>query len=52
MDDKRKSEDGFIPQHGGYKKLLTFKKAEIIYDGTVYFCNKFLKKNQIEQLIK
>ncbi|MEJ5262890.1 MAG: four helix bundle suffix domain-containing protein [Ignavibacterium sp.] len=45
MDDKKKSEDGFIPQHGGYKKLLTFQKAEIIYDGTVYFCNKYLKMN-------
>ena len=54
MNDKRNSEDGFIPQHGGYKKLLTYQKAEIIYDGTVYFCNKFLKKpdRTIDQMIQ
>ncbi|MFN3874058.1 MAG: four helix bundle suffix domain-containing protein [Ignavibacterium sp.] len=37
-------ENGFIPKHGGYKKLITYQKAEIIYDGTIYFCNKFLSK--------
>tara|TARA_R110002072_G_scaffold4240_3_gene29935 strand:- start:290 stop:847 length:558 start_codon:yes stop_codon:yes gene_type:complete len=36
--------EGFIPTHGGYRKLLTYQKAEIIYDGTVYFCNKYLSK--------
>lgn len=45
MNDKRNSEDGFIPQHGGYKKLLTYQKAEIIYDGTVYFCDKYLQRS-------
>lgn len=29
---------GFIPQHGGYKRLLSYQKAEIVYDATVYFC--------------
>ncbi|HSW54231.1 MAG TPA: four helix bundle suffix domain-containing protein [Ignavibacteriaceae bacterium] len=54
MDNKVKSEDGFIPQHGGYKKLLTYQKAEIIFDGTVHFCNKFLKKpdRTIDQMIQ
>ncbi len=32
--------DGFIPTHGGYRNLITFQKAEIIYDGTFYFCDK------------
>jgi hypothetical protein len=32
-----KMSDGFIPKHGGYKKLLSFRKAEIVYDATVYF---------------
>ncbi|AFH47839.1 Hypothetical protein IALB_0127 [Ignavibacterium album JCM 16511] len=45
MVDKTKSDNGFIPDHGGYKKLLTYQKAEIIYDGTVYFCNKFLERS-------
>jgi four helix bundle suffix protein len=35
---------GFIPPHGGYEKLLTYQKAEIIYDGTVYFTNKYFHK--------
>lgn len=38
------NENGFIPLHGGYKKLLSYKKSEIVYDGTVYFCNRFFSK--------
>lgn len=33
--------NGFIPPHGGYRNLLSYKKAEIIYDGTVYFTKRF-----------
>lgn len=33
---------GFIPAHGGYEDLLTFRKARIIYDGTVRFCGRFV----------
>jgi len=36
--------DRFIPPHGGYEKLLSFQKARIVYDGTVWFCNHFLNK--------
>jgi len=36
--------EGFIPIHGGYKNLLSFQKAEIIYDATIYFCNRFFEK--------
>ncbi|MBI3781859.1 MAG: four helix bundle protein [Deltaproteobacteria bacterium] len=34
----------FIPRHGGYKNLLSYQKAEIVYDATVYFCNRFIDK--------
>ncbi|HBL31781.1 MAG TPA: four helix bundle protein [Acidobacteria bacterium] len=34
--------DGFIPKHGGYKSLLSYQKAEIVFDATVYFCNHFI----------
>ena len=34
--------DTFIPPHGGYQKLLSYHKALIVYDATVYFCNRFL----------
>ena len=35
---------GFIPPHGGYEDLLAFQKARIVYDGTVEFCERFVKK--------
>jgi len=27
---------GFIPKHGGYQKLLSFQKTEVVYDATVF----------------
>jgi hypothetical protein len=36
--------EGFIPPHGGYQQLLSYRKAEIVYDATVYFCQRFLDK--------
>jgi four helix bundle suffix protein len=35
---------GFIPRHGGYKKLLSYQKAEIVYDATVWFCEQFVDR--------
>ena len=35
---------GFIPPHGGYQKLLAYRKSEIIYDATVRFCDRFIDK--------
>ncbi len=35
---------GFIPSHGGYRNLLSYQKAEIIYDATVRFCARFIDK--------
>src|SRR3990167_10106705 len=34
--------DRIIPPHGGYQKLLSFQKAQIVFDATVYFCKRFL----------
>lgn len=35
-----------IPQivlpHGGYRKLVVYRKADVIYEGTVAFCRRFL----------
>ena len=36
--------DGFIPPHGGYANLLSYRKAEIVYDATVYFCDRFFDR--------
>src|SRR3954452_22260087 len=35
---------GFIPPHGGYRALLSYQKAEVIYDLTFRFCQRFLAK--------
>ncbi|RLB95273.1 MAG: four helix bundle protein, partial [Deltaproteobacteria bacterium] len=29
------SSGGFIPPHGGYKNLLSYRKATVVYDATV-----------------
>jgi four helix bundle protein len=51
---ENKNPDGFIPPHGGYRKLITYQKAEIIYDSTVYFTNRFFQKydRTIDQMVQ
>src|SRR5690554_2401266 len=43
-----------ILKHGAYRTLLSFQKSEIIYDGTVYFCNKYLRRGDrtIDQMVQ
>jgi len=36
--------DGFIPPHGGYQKLLAYQKSVVVYDATLYFCDRFVDK--------
>jgi four helix bundle suffix protein len=52
--DKQYNPDGFIPKHGGYERLITYQKAEIIYDGTYYFCKKYFHPydRTIDQMIQ
>jgi restriction system protein len=33
-----------IPQHGGYRKLRSFQAAQVVYDATVVFCNRFIER--------
>ena len=33
-----------FPKHGGFRKLRSFQTAQIIYDGTVIFCDRFIDK--------
>lgn len=40
-ENYKENKEGFIPAHGGYRKLITYQKAEIIYDGTIYFTKRF-----------
>ena len=44
MKEENKNTEGFIPLHGGYRNLFSYQKAEIIYDGTVNFTNRFFHK--------
>ena len=44
MKPKNIPEPIILP-HGGYRKLLSYKKACLIYDGTYRFCERFLKKS-------
>jgi four helix bundle suffix protein len=33
-----------IPKHGGYRKLKTYQLAELIYDVTVRFCDRYIDR--------
>ncbi len=36
--------ENLIPPHGGYRKLISYQMAEIVYDATVKFCERFIDK--------
>ena len=38
------NDPGFIPAHGNYRGLLSYQKAEIVYDFTYRFCQRFLAR--------
>ncbi|HET7625582.1 MAG TPA: four helix bundle suffix domain-containing protein [Verrucomicrobiae bacterium] len=46
--------EGFIPPHGNYRELLSYQKAEVVYDIIFRFCHKFLTKGDrtIDQMIQ
>jgi four helix bundle suffix protein len=46
--------NGFIPAHGGYEDLLSFRKSRIVYDGTVRFCERFLDRRDrtVDQMVQ
>lgn len=37
-------EGRLIPPYGGYRKLRSFQCAQLVYDATVIFCNRFVEK--------
>ena len=45
---------GFIPPHGGYQNLLSLKKARVVYDATVLFCDRFvdLRSRTRDQMVQ
>lgn len=38
------NKNDLIPPHGGYRKLRSFQTAQLAYDLTVVFCNRFIEK--------
>jgi len=42
---ERDETTGFIPPHGGYESLLSYQKALIVFDATVCFCRRFIRKS-------
>jgi len=36
--------ESLIPKHGGYRKLKSFEVAELVYDVTVRFCDRFIDR--------
>ncbi len=49
-----KDNPGFIPAHGNYRELLSYRKAEIVYDLTYRFCQRFLARldRTVDQMIQ
>ena len=41
-DTQNKPSPGLIPPHGGYHELKPYQNAEIVYDATVGFCERFV----------
>ncbi|MFO7534912.1 MAG: four helix bundle suffix domain-containing protein [Kiritimatiellia bacterium] len=43
-----------IPPHGGYQKLASYRKSEIVFDATVYFCKRFLhyRDRTVDQMVQ
>lgn len=48
------SDGSFIPPHGNYAELLSYQKAEIVYDLTFRFCGRFLTKGDrtVDQMVQ
>ncbi|HWR59910.1 MAG TPA: four helix bundle suffix domain-containing protein [Thermodesulfovibrionales bacterium] len=45
MNEKNeKYHPGLIPPHGGYRSLRSYQTAEMVYDATVVFCDRFIDR--------
>ncbi len=39
-----RQDDPLIPKHGGYRNLLSFQVAQLVYDVTVRFCDRYIDR--------
>lgn len=44
MNKPKMGKIDLIPAHGGYRQLKSFQQAELVYDATVKFCDRFIDK--------
>lgn len=47
-------DNGFIPPHGHYQELLSYKKSAIVYSATIRFCERFIsiKDRTYDQMVQ
>lgn len=38
------NKNSLIPHHGGYRKLKSFRLAQLVYDVTVRFCDRYISR--------
>jgi hypothetical protein len=36
--------EGVIPKHGGYRNLKSFQIAQLVFDVTVRFCERYIDR--------
>lgn len=51
---KNPGDTTFIPPHGNYRELLSYQKAEVVYDLTFRFCQRFLARGDrtVDQMVQ
>lgn len=42
--EKKNEKEGLIPKHGGFRNLKSFQVAQLAYDVTVRFCDKYIDR--------
>lgn len=53
-DEPPEDSPRFLPKGGNYEELRSYKKAEVVYDFTFRFCERFLKRGDrtIDQMVQ
>lgn len=41
---KMSTPNSFLPPHGGYERLASYRKALIVFEATRYFCSRFISR--------
>ncbi len=54
MNNNQQNQEPLLPRTGNYRKLLTYQKAQAIYDITYYFCKNYLRwgDRTVDQMVQ